>query len=740
MPWKIEENFLLVYDEESGEYKQVGDRFEVDKKIVDLITGKEVLCLNLYKVYAEKNFVIDRELISKRKFFDELSKYGFTCYEDDETLESLKAVVVEMEENASVQYRHNVVGYRLVEGKLCFLAHNPVGDLSELKKKSVYINDYYKPEGSFKLWRKFVLENIVPNVPLCMVLALGLTSVIAYVLKEKGIFCDTLMWAIVGDSSTGKSTILAILSSFTGSKRYLIHNFDTTDNAFAAVMKENPGMLTLMDEATHTPNLDWDKLLYRIADGKEKLRCKGDGSLKETVDYTGSVVFASEYSILERTHENPGEIARIIEFTEPWFDDGDLPERIEEFCSNNYGWISPMAAELVLSKGFDKKIVRKYRWYYTRFCSELTNKSDNGVCRRLAKRLAIILVAGWLFEKVAKIDLHLEKVYVLLRDHYLRASEKFETFDKVKMLTEGIEGRIARNIQQFPHESTLNEKSKRSTREGSWGFRGTFLGQACYWIQGEIFRRMVRDYSQFGIRTACYKLEEKGRLVKPYDDRYCDKPRYINYDASCYCFLMPQKVSIMEHIQALSPVDRTAKELQKSLGCDYYGEEHYTDFSAIKPNNLMLAGFLKPSSQTAKIIVNSCLKKAIHITSENRYVHLMPVPDKGVILLSGTEIVQNDLKLKYETSYDGICIDISGNVVDEILKEFDISVGAYKRLLCWDIETETHDDKIIAVINLKNDACLALCDIDSEDAMALNIDNNKKAKNFRRKSLLDDEE
>ena len=740
MDWKIENNKLLADVNDDGEFNELCDGFEIVDKVVDLVSKEEKLTLKIYKNYGDKIVEIDSCCLSKTRLFNTLSRYGVMFYEDDDTLESIKEVFYQMQNDAPVQYRHNIIGYREIAGKLCFLAQNPVGDLSEYQKQSVFIYDHYKPKGSFKLWRKFVLKNLIHSTPLCMVLALGLTSVIAYVLKEKGIFCDTLMWALIGDSSTGKSTILVLLASFTGSKRHLIHNFDTTDNAFAAVMKENPGMLTLMDEATHTPNLDWDKLLYRIADGKEKLRCKGDGSLKENVDYTGSVVFASEYSILERTHENPGEIARIIEFTEPWFDDGDLPERIEEFCSNNYGWISPMAAELVLSKGFDKKIVRKYRWYYTRFCSELTNKSDNGVCRRLAKRLAIILVAGWLFEKVAKIDLHLEKVYVLLRDHYLRASEKFETFDKVKMLTEGIEGRIARNIQQFPHESTLKEKSKRSTREGSWGFRGTFLGQACYWIQGEVFRRMVRDYSQFGIRTACYKLEEKGRLVKPYDDRYCDKPRYINYDASCYCFLMPQKVSIMEHIQALSPVNRTAKELQKSLGCDYYGEEHYTDFSAIKPNNLMLAGFLKPSSQTAKIIVNSCLKKAIHITSENRYVHLMPVPDKGVILLSGTEIVQNDLKLKYETSYDGICIDISGNVVDEILKEFDISVGAYKRLLCWDIETETHDDKIIAVINLKNDACLALCDIDSEDAMALNIDNNKKAKNFRRKSLLDDEE
>jgi hypothetical protein len=119
------------------------------------------------------------------------------------------------------------------------------------------------------------------------------------------------------------------------------------------------------------------------------------------------------------------------------------------------------------------------------------------------KRIALILIAGWLFEEAINIDLNLKNVKKLLEETFVETRKEITSIDPVDNLYNIICESIVLNQSRFPSEASLSKKSRRLAYDDIYGVRGTMDGSNCIWILEEIFRKFVAKQKNFGFKSAC---------------------------------------------------------------------------------------------------------------------------------------------------------------------------------------------------------------------------------------------
>ena len=566
----------LVDNLEDANQECSGESVVILEKRIALLSGEESL---LVKVPSSGNsipFRISRDELTKRSFFQKLVLHGLSAIENDETYEWLRESIDESERKAPVVYYHDQLGFREVDGKTCFLGYHPVGNLSEKMLSSVNIDrrDCLEPRGSFDEWRRFVRKYFASHTERSLILLLGATAPVAYVLKETGVFTDLPIWAAVNSTSTGKTTMLGVIASMFANPRLFIDSFNATSNALFAMLEERGGYPFLCDEATHTSNIDFDSLLYTLPTGKEKRRCDGKGQLKPLVEFSGAVIMTSEVSILERSKRYGGQECRILEFPVNCFDDNpDLAEETKRFCSRHYGWVTGPLLKLLLDEQTKKKLVKNYKAYLRTLISKVTFEIS-GPERRLLCRMALILVSGWVLEKALKCDFHLEKIEIYLLNLLNEKISARDERDDAERIMDDIAGFVCANTDKFPSEKDFKTYPTQRWAFPFWGVRGHYGGQSCVWIQERVLKnRILNDYMTTPTSTM-QKLLLKKCIVKFYDRYYHISRDFGGIKAQYYCFLFPKSPSSNIKDDFTSSKDRR-EDAAASMAALHDVDDHY---------------------------------------------------------------------------------------------------------------------------------------------------------------------
>jgi len=704
--WKLENNSLMVaLDEDDPEkYDRLCERVEVIEKQVDLLTGEETLVVELAKPYGNKRITLSRDKYTQRSVVKTLERYGLSLIECEESVAVIKEVLYTTEEKAPVHFKHTALGFLEFRNDLCFLAHHPIGNFSAFEQKSEFESSKnFLPKGSLKEWRKFILKEIVPSSKLSLLLALGTTAPVAYILKDNGIFTDVPLWGLIGESSTGKTTLLTLVGSMFSNPLKTIQSFDATSNAFFALLKAQPGIPYLADEGTYTPYFDWDNLLYSLPAGREKRRCNGDGSVKPEVNFSGAVILTSERSIIERSKGFEGQKARIIEFSLPWFgEDGDKAERVKKQCYMNHGWAFEPIIKLLLAPEFKNKLIKKYTFYYKRLLNTHGN-NINGVDRRLLQRIALILVSGWVFQKALKIDLHLDNTTKLLNGVFIESSKEQNLFNPADDLLDYLSEQILMHNARFPHVSKC---CKTTITDNIWGARGYNGNLRCVWILKDIFHEMLKKHNKYGVRNAMKLLAEKGYLRKIYGDRFLEETDLGILKANCYCLYFPQEATMSEIIASMEPYYKNIAAISKKLNEDPLGTIT-RDVEAVDRINANLKkyekekiviGFIRITKYTGYLKLSSGFKEALALKHSGA-LYLTLVPSNNVLMLSSYPLIEQSLKLKFEVSAEGAWV--YSPMIVTLLDTFDIELPVGSRFLCNDIELENKGSPV-AIINMKS--------------------------------------
>ena len=181
-----------------------------------------------------------------------------------------------------------------------------------------------------------MVQNLVcGHTYLELALALSVTALVACTLKAKNLLSDLPIWALIGKSSTGKTTALRLMASIWGSPEDfsgMIYDLHATQNAIYALMEQNQGLPILIDETSGVPEWDFSKFLYHLPKGHDKVRCQTNGMLQQTKLFSGAVIFTGEKSLFDQSNKNDGLYARLIEFELPWTDSARHAEELEYAC------------------------------------------------------------------------------------------------------------------------------------------------------------------------------------------------------------------------------------------------------------------------------------------------------------------------------------------------------------------------------------------------------------------------
>ena len=676
-------------------YKDVTKAFEVVEKRISVATGEESLVIRVNAPGNKIPFEIPRELLSKRTFFGKLVLHGLSVVETDDAYEVLREALDEVEKSARVVYVHEQTGFREVCDHMAFFAYNSIAENEATLPVSVNPSQAkaLKPTGSLHEWQRFIRKHIADHPQRALALILGATAPVAYILKERAVFPEVPLWAIIGTTSTGKTTLLHLIASMYANPTLFIENLNTTSNALNAMLEEKSGYPLLCDEATHTPNIAWDTLIYALPTGKEKRRCDSSGKLKAPITYGGAMILTSETSILERTQGYGGEECRLLEFQLSCFDtDPELPSQIRRFCSSNYGWITQPLAKLLLDDSFVELLISRYDLAVKRLTRRFREASLTGVKHRVIQRLALILVSGWVLKQAAQCNFDLSAIEDLLVSMFDSQVRGTRDKSKAEDIIYKIAGFVSSHREMFPSVETLESSGRRRHFSAFWGATGYHGLHRCVWVNANIFQNRVCVREMANRNKMLNQLESCGYIVKFYNKTFSIHKSFAGLPGKYYCFLLPGEENLLKKLDTATD-SVSVGSLNACIGDDpdvpAYG--YLNSEKSIATVSIAHSAF-----NSYYIVLNKEFLKNFGTNTHGR-LYVTPIAKAKHLLLSKKRVAQNTSPMQlYPHGDEAIA---KGPMMIKIVAALGLNIPEAQRLTTNAVDFGTHQNESIAGID-----------------------------------------
>ncbi len=451
-----------------------------------------------------------------------LTKYGLTLAPTREYTTTLAEILLETEASAKHLSFHDRLGWSFAKGQRRFFAEGVLGDFSP----STYIHrKKLKPAGSYVNWQKGISQFLLNRPELQLALTIGACAPIAALLQREHVLELVSIFAMIGQSGTGKTTMLTLMASIWGRIGYQNGIVDTlldTQNFFFANLGKKHGFPCFIDETSAQPDWDFTGLLYQISSGKEKGRCNADGTPKPVNHWSGTIIFTGERSLFDQTNGNEGLYARLVEFPFQWTEDGEEAEKIMDFCSANHG-----TAYVPLIEHLLELDIADLRAQYGAARDTLLQKITplTSVDRRLSKQYSMLLMTSRIIAKVWQVPIDEPSIIRLL----VETHQGNRLRNRPAYIYEAIVEQVLANSGKFP-----NSQDSATTAQSIWGERGSYNYRLCVWIIAKHFKDFL-DTAGATISTDLLKqLHSCGHLIKV-GDRFKATHTIDRVKVKCYC-------------------------------------------------------------------------------------------------------------------------------------------------------------------------------------------------------------
>ncbi len=438
---------------------------------------------------------------------------------------SISEILFDMEKKAMVVYKHSKLGFVKVGGRELFLAHHPVGETNPLKAVSEYIDpEITKPMGTLESWRDFVTKEIVGHQNMELALAIGGVAPVAHLLREDGVISDIPIIALVGPSTSGKTTALKLMASIYGAPKEsdgIIRDLHSTQNAFFAQLGNSKGMPALIDEISSVPEWDFTKIIYNLPKGHDKRRCNGDGEVKKPLTYSGAIIFTGEYSLLEQTNANQGLYARLLELTLPWTVDGDHARKIEAGCQQNYGTaVAPFVEWLMKNRDYLADEFEAQYNFLLEFFDDL-----NEIESRLLKISAMILVSAVAMKASLNVPINMDGIRDLLINHREEQKQEHDPFENA---FEEIKLQLFENWEKFPKDESI------VLARSIYGVREKYEYKNVVWVFDSVFRQWFSKAGITDFKGYRREFANRGWIFKNSNRHYDVTRKIAGLSMSCH--------------------------------------------------------------------------------------------------------------------------------------------------------------------------------------------------------------
>lgn len=669
------------------------EEVQIIEKRIKIPSGEEEL---LVKVQSKGNgipFVIPRDELVKNNFFNKLTLHGLSIIESKESYAELRASINESEKHAPLVYQHDTMGFREFENKKYFFAYTSISkDENSISSVNKKMQAMLKPKGSFAEWQVFIRKHIVPHTERSLTLMLGATAPLAFVLKEEGAFVDVPVYALINTSSTGKTTLLYLISSMFANPQLFIGSFNATTGALYAMLEKNGGMPYLCDEATHVPNIDWDDLLYVLPTGKEKRRLNSKGELKPLVNFSGAVIMTSETSILGRSRGTGGESCRIIEFNLNCFEgEPTLPDEVRRICFQNYGWATEPLIKLLFDEEYKQRIISKFQVFSNRLM-KTAKFTVTGIERRLIARCALILTAGWLLKKAIKCNFNLKNVEKYLSRYLENAVTNLDNRDEADKIIDKISGFVCANLEKFPTVENLYPTSLNRRSSSFWGATGYYGLHPCIWIQEDILRNRILFKEMQNANLTLQSLHKKDFVIKFYDKNYFIKKDFGGIVAKYCCITPNESSSLLKIFEDTGAFTSSVETINTRVGA-LYDKRKFNYLNSEK--EIAYVEIAHADMQSYSITMSKLLQTLMSMTSKGT-LYTTPIPAQKILLLSKVAIAKNSIPCHFRKYGDRYCA--KGVRITDIQASLELNVPVGYKIVASKIDIDDYKGKPIAAI------------------------------------------
>ena len=562
--WKFKGKTIVVYTLQ-GDQLYFSPIIKVTKRYKDLSTGSYFLEISFLVGSEVERIILERKVLAE-KFLPFLLEKGFSLSATPVNEITLAEILLHQENAVPLELCHSKLGYQTYnEVPYFFGEHEISGTLH-----STYVGTQpLSASGSFCEWQTFVKETVESNSLLALPIAMGASAPLAARLKQLGLTDDTMLWALIGASSTGKTTCLKLSASAWGKPAGdgIIDNLTGTEKYFYASLASREGMPNYFDE-TSAVTWEFTKAIYTVGLSREGGRCNTDGTPKKRNTWSGAVIFTGETSMFHRTNGNGGLHARLIEFDFRWFDDEKQPEKISRFVSQNYGtaWSQYMCylqsiSDSVLCNNYEDRIteLRKAIAIQDGFSDDTWQaKKFTGIQIRIIKKLVILLTA--IDAMTIAWDLPVNRFQVI--DHLITVYKQNASHaDKIDDFYEAFVQHVIHHRNEYP--SVRHTGIDSSAFSKAKGFQDQLKGRNCIWVLADQFERQLLQHGLDASPNVLHELHRR-KMIEYFGDRFRKNYKTGNIKPLCFCFY-PDALSPQPTAKKKPRKPRMSKQLKSLL-------------------------------------------------------------------------------------------------------------------------------------------------------------------------------
>ena len=432
---------------------------------------------------------------------------------------------------APIQNIHSYVGWKTNDThRVTFRLKRNYGDteVSLLADDSLF---NLPSRGTFENWKQIVLDNVLGSnmeIALCV----GFSSIVlGYLAITDKPDIGSLIVNFYGQSTSGKTTALHLINSIYSNPATNMYSFSATQNALLAILNENRGVVTTIDELSASRSTDLSELLYQIGQGRSRLRLSSSSTLSEQLRFNTVIATTSEVSMANYLNSNQGLHMRYIELSseEGWTRNGTTADDIKLRCSQQYGVASDVFMEKIFKHeqgtGYIKEV------YQTAYTELLEKLPESNFKTRIGTLYAIIYSSAILVRELLGIDIDSKRVC-----EFLIKTEK-EALEKRGEIPSDLYTKIVEYT--LSHAGLFNIKDGYSTGGTKIGMIKPHNGVYRVFFFREEFKKMLKK--EFSISN----VEKAIQFLKSQDKWIADTRRnvkyvtYENHKIPMYCIELP---------------------------------------------------------------------------------------------------------------------------------------------------------------------------------------------------------